>query len=164
MKSSVIIKMTTEEVKDALLNERESLAKMKMQHAISPLENPMVLKEKRKDVNLTLVTDVFLDKRKEQFDVLQNNFPELGNTFLGILSVLDKSLSKPKLDKLVFLTSPNSILEIFTDFKKLIGLPNTAFSYLLEKADLLANEKIIALYTIIIIPKITSILKSNKRD
>lgn len=67
-----------------------------------PQSKPNVDKEKRKEVNNTLVTDVFLDKRKEQFDVLQNNFPELGNTFLGILSVLDKSLSKPKLDKLVF--------------------------------------------------------------
>jgi len=67
-----------------------------------PQSKPNVDKEERKDVNSTLVTDVFLDKRKEQFDVLQNNFPELGNTFLGILSVLDKSLSKPKLDKLVF--------------------------------------------------------------
>ena len=67
-----------------------------------PQSKQNVDKEKRKDVNSTLVTDVFLDKRKEQFDVLQNNFPELGNTFLGILSVLDKSLSKPKLDKLVF--------------------------------------------------------------
>jgi len=42
--------MTTEEIQDALLNAREGLAKMKMQHAISPLENPMVLKEKRKEV------------------------------------------------------------------------------------------------------------------
>jgi hypothetical protein len=67
-----------------------------------PMSKPSIDKEERKDVNSTLVTDVFLDKRKEQFDVLQNNFPELGNTFLGILSVLDKSLSKPKLDKLVF--------------------------------------------------------------
>ena len=67
-----------------------------------PQSKPNIDKEKRKDINSTLVTDVFLDKRKEQFDVLQNNFPELGNTFLGILSVLDKSLSKPKLDKLVF--------------------------------------------------------------
>ena len=67
-----------------------------------PQSKPNVDKEERKDVNSTLVTDVFLDKRKEQFDVLQNNFPELTDTFLGILSVLDKSLSKPKLDKLVF--------------------------------------------------------------
>jgi len=63
MKSSVIIEMTTEEVQDALLNERESLAKLKMQHAISPLENPMVLKEKRKDV-ARLLTE--LTKRSKE--------------------------------------------------------------------------------------------------
>ncbi|MEQ9188009.1 MAG: 50S ribosomal protein L29 [Cryomorphaceae bacterium] len=50
MKSNVIREMTTEEIQDALLNAREGLDKMKMQHAISPLENPMVLKEKRKEV------------------------------------------------------------------------------------------------------------------
>jgi large subunit ribosomal protein L29 len=63
MKSSVIREMTTEEVQDALLNERESLSKMKMQHAISPLENPMVLKEKRKDVS-RLLTE--LTKRSKE--------------------------------------------------------------------------------------------------
>jgi len=42
--------MTLEEVQDALMNERESLDKMRVQHAISPLENPLVLKEKKKDV------------------------------------------------------------------------------------------------------------------
>lgn len=50
MKATVIKEMTTEEIQDTLLNERENLDKMKMQHAISPLENPMVLKEKRKVV------------------------------------------------------------------------------------------------------------------
>lgn len=63
MKSSVIREMTTEEIQDALLNERESLSKMKMQHAISPLENPMVLKEKRKDVS-RLLTE--LTKRSKE--------------------------------------------------------------------------------------------------
>lgn len=63
MKSSVIREMTTEEVQDALLNERESLSKMKMQHAISPLENPMVLKEKKKDVS-RLLTE--LTKRSKE--------------------------------------------------------------------------------------------------
>ncbi len=63
MKSSVIREMTTEEVQDALLNERESVSKLKMQHAISPLENPMVLKEKRKDVS-RLLTE--LTKRSKE--------------------------------------------------------------------------------------------------
>jgi large subunit ribosomal protein L29 len=42
--------MTTEEVQDKLIDEKSTLAKMKMQHAISPLENPLVLREKKKDV------------------------------------------------------------------------------------------------------------------
>lgn len=63
MKSSVIREMTTDEVQDALLNERESVSKLKMQHAISPLENPMVLKEKRKDVS-RLLTE--LTKRSKE--------------------------------------------------------------------------------------------------
>lgn len=50
MKAAVIREMTTDEVQDALMNERESLDKLRMQHAISPLENPLVLKEKKKDV------------------------------------------------------------------------------------------------------------------
>lgn len=50
MKSSVIREMTTDELNDAISNERESLSKMRMQHAVSPLENPLVLKEKRKNV------------------------------------------------------------------------------------------------------------------
>tara|TARA_B110000483_G_scaffold28725_1_gene34826 strand:+ start:3678 stop:6551 length:2874 start_codon:yes stop_codon:yes gene_type:complete len=114
-----------------------------------PQSKPNVDKEKRKDVNSTLVTDVFLDKRKEQFDVLQNNFPELGNTFLGILSVLDKSLSKPKLDKLVFekgliyltlfdeLNTQDNIKKYTDDDKdlarrsKMIGEKELSWSYLI---------------------------------
>tara|TARA_B110000285_G_scaffold31227_2_gene32236 strand:- start:313 stop:1158 length:846 start_codon:yes stop_codon:yes gene_type:complete len=69
-------------------------------------------------------------------------FSILSHSFGSAVSVYTLSNLNYKIDKLVFLTSPNSILEIFTDFKKLIGLPSTAFSYLLEKADLLANEKI----------------------
>ena len=69
-------------------------------------------------------------------------FSVLSHSFGSAVSAYTLSNLNYKIDKLVFLTSPNSILEIFTDFKKLIGLPNTAFSYLLENADLLANEKI----------------------
>lgn len=50
MKSSVIREMTTEEIQDRLTDEKESLSKLRMQHAISPLENPLVLKHRKKDV------------------------------------------------------------------------------------------------------------------
>ena len=63
MKSSVIREMTTEEIQEKLVDEKEALTKLKMQHAISPLENPMVLKEKRKDV-ARLLTE--LTKRSKE--------------------------------------------------------------------------------------------------
>tara|TARA_B110000046_G_scaffold37929_1_gene41474 strand:+ start:6104 stop:6298 length:195 start_codon:yes stop_codon:yes gene_type:complete len=50
MKSSVIREMTTEEIEDRLIDEKSTLGKLKMQHAISPLENPLVLRERKNDV------------------------------------------------------------------------------------------------------------------
>jgi pimeloyl-ACP methyl ester carboxylesterase len=69
-------------------------------------------------------------------------FSVLSHSFGSAVSTYALSKLNYKIDKLVFLTSPNSILEIFTDFKKLIGLSNTAFSYLIKDANLLANEQI----------------------
>jgi len=40
MKSNVLIEMPDNEINDLLLEERERLAKMKMSHSVSPLENP----------------------------------------------------------------------------------------------------------------------------
>jgi large subunit ribosomal protein L29 len=48
MKASVIREMTTQEVRENLDEERISYSKMKMAHHISPLENPLVLRAKRK--------------------------------------------------------------------------------------------------------------------
>lgn len=50
MKASVIKEMTTEEVEEKLADEKEALRKLEMQHAISPLENPLLIRSKRKDV------------------------------------------------------------------------------------------------------------------
>jgi large subunit ribosomal protein L29 len=40
MKSNVLIEMPDNEISDLLSEERDRLAKMKMSHAVSPLENP----------------------------------------------------------------------------------------------------------------------------
>lgn len=40
MKSNVLIEMPDNEINDLLLEERERLAKIKMSHSVSPLENP----------------------------------------------------------------------------------------------------------------------------
>lgn len=39
-----------------------------------------------------LVTDLFLRSKKEQIEIVEKNFPKLNETFMGILSLLDKSL------------------------------------------------------------------------
>tara|TARA_B100000780_G_C21107993_1_gene447543 strand:+ start:600 stop:1445 length:846 start_codon:yes stop_codon:yes gene_type:complete len=70
------------------------------------------------------------------------SFSVLSHSFGSAVTTYTLSKLNYKIDKLVFLTSPNSILEIFTDFKNLIGLSATAFSYLIEDGDLLAHEKI----------------------
>jgi large subunit ribosomal protein L29 len=50
MKASVIKEMTTAEIRENLVEERINYSKMKMAHAISPLENPVSLRLKRKVV------------------------------------------------------------------------------------------------------------------
>ena len=74
-------------------------------------------------------------KPDEPFSVISHSFGSAVCTYT--LSKLNY-----KLDKLVFLTSPNSILEIFKNFKNLIGLSNHSFTYFVQKANLLANEEI----------------------
>lgn len=48
MKSSVIVEMTTDEIKDKLTDEQDSLGKLRMHHAVSPIENPLLIRHKKK--------------------------------------------------------------------------------------------------------------------
>jgi large subunit ribosomal protein L29 len=50
MKAQILTDMPLNELTDLLLNERERLVKMKMSHAVSPMENPMQIKYARKKV------------------------------------------------------------------------------------------------------------------
>lgn len=50
MKASVIREMTTQEIKEQLDEQKLNYAKMKMGHTISPMENPVTLKNTRKDI------------------------------------------------------------------------------------------------------------------
>ena len=50
MKAQVLIDMPLNELHDLLVTERERLVKMKMSHAVSPMENPMQIKFARKTV------------------------------------------------------------------------------------------------------------------
>lgn len=48
MKNSEIIALSLEELKQKLASEQEAFRKMKFAHEISPIENPMKIKETRK--------------------------------------------------------------------------------------------------------------------
>ena len=50
MKQAVIIEMSTEELVGKLTEERATLAKLNLAHAVSPLENPVQIREKKKTV------------------------------------------------------------------------------------------------------------------
>lgn len=48
MKPAEIRKLSVEELKEKIKGELESLQKMKFAHAISPIENPMKIREAKK--------------------------------------------------------------------------------------------------------------------
>lgn len=50
MKAQVLTDMPENELHDLLVTEREKLIKMKMSHAVSPMENPLQIKFTRKAI------------------------------------------------------------------------------------------------------------------
>ncbi len=50
MKMSEIIELTTKELDERLDTEQTMLSKLKLNHAVSPLENPMKIRETRKNI------------------------------------------------------------------------------------------------------------------
>ena len=50
METSVLKEMVDKEILDLLQEERDSLIKMKMSHAVSPLENPQKIKFTRRNI------------------------------------------------------------------------------------------------------------------
>lgn len=50
MKNSEIIELTTDELKERIAVEAKALNKLTMNHAVSPLENPMQIRASRRNV------------------------------------------------------------------------------------------------------------------
>ncbi len=50
MKQQVISELSTSELRERLEEEKKQFAKLKMNHAISPLENPMKIKDYQKTI------------------------------------------------------------------------------------------------------------------
>ncbi|PID88710.1 MAG: 50S ribosomal protein L29 [Bacteroidetes bacterium] len=50
MKNSELRELSTTDLQDRLLQEKETLSNLKFDHAVSPLENPMLIQAARKNV------------------------------------------------------------------------------------------------------------------
>jgi large subunit ribosomal protein L29 len=50
MKTSEIKELTTKEIVEKIQVEKENLVRLRLNHAVSPLDNPMKLKEAKKNV------------------------------------------------------------------------------------------------------------------
>ena len=64
MKGQVLIDMPINELQDLLATEKEKLVKMKMSHAVSPMENPMQIKYSRKTI-ARIMTEISRRARKK---------------------------------------------------------------------------------------------------
>ena len=65
MKDTILTEMPINELNDLLLSEKERLAKLKMSHAVSPLENPLSIKYSRKKI-ARIMTELTSRKRLEK--------------------------------------------------------------------------------------------------
>ena len=50
MKTSEIKELTSKEIVERLQVEKENLVRLKLNHAVSPLDNPMVIKESKQTI------------------------------------------------------------------------------------------------------------------
>jgi len=63
MKNTELIELTDKELSERLDNERDYLLRLRLNHAISPLDNPMKIKESRRNI-ARMITEI--NKRKNQ--------------------------------------------------------------------------------------------------
>lgn len=66
MKPNVIREMSTSELKERLVEERKQLRKLKMNHAVSPLENPLKIQAYRK-----IIARIMTELKKRETEELK---------------------------------------------------------------------------------------------
>lgn len=71
MKASIVKELTTDEIVDRLKEERESWKRMKLNHAVSPLENPLQLQTTRRFI-ARLETELKIRRTKETTEIKDN--------------------------------------------------------------------------------------------
>ena len=50
MKSAEIKEMSVQDLEERIASEKANLTQLKMQHAVSPVENPSIIKKSRRDI------------------------------------------------------------------------------------------------------------------
>lgn len=66
MKNSELIELTNKELSERLDNEKDYLLRLRLNHAISPLDNPMKIKESRRNI-ARIITEI--NKRKQSTEL-----------------------------------------------------------------------------------------------
>jgi large subunit ribosomal protein L29 len=61
MKQSVITELTTAEIQDKIVDEKANLLKLRLNHAVAPLENPMKISQSRK-----IIARLYTEIRKRE--------------------------------------------------------------------------------------------------
>ncbi len=85
---------------------------------------------------------------KTAFKVFLSHLPKdkkitiISHSFGSAIVAYALSELKMKVDKLVFLTSPNYIEDVFLDFKKIIKINDKAYKRMVKKADIVLDEKL----------------------
>jgi len=69
MKNSEVLELSTKELRERIDMEKENLVRMRLNHAVSPLDNPMVLSGVKKDI-ARLLTEL---KKRELSEKEQSN-------------------------------------------------------------------------------------------
>ncbi len=65
MKDTVLTEMPINELEDLLVSEKDRLDKLRMSHAVSPLENPLSIKYSRKKI-ARIMTELSSRKKLEK--------------------------------------------------------------------------------------------------
>ena len=92
-----------------------------------------------------------LFEAKETFKKYMSHLPKnrkisiISHSFGSAVSGYGLSELDMEIDELVFLTSPNKIMDIFYDYQRMIGLNDKSFAILLAKADKVLGESLFTL-------------------
>lgn len=97
-------------------------------HAVSEYTNLYECKEAFKSL-------IEFIQPKEPFTIVAHSFGSAVTAYT--LSKLNY-----KVDKFVFLTSPNAMLEVFINFKNFVGITDKTFSFMLKNAEATIQEEI----------------------